>query len=388
MRNRPRRTLPGALIEAHGAGKAGADLSVHEAPRMKKLDRTGPDRRPEDGVPIIALAHNEVNILGAFLDHYRAITRPAFLIVDDRSTDGTAEILADAPDVTVFTPHAGSNYRDDKAQWRSDLLDAYCDGRWCLAPDLDEHFVFPGMEARSLDAYCAALEAEGAEAVATLMIDMYADRPLAEHVFDPGDGRTLAETFPLFDGPAEVPAGYFMRPTSGRERKRWPTPPVAFSGGLRHRLFTDHMEGLPGWKAAAIERLNRLDRPINPGPAERARNLAARALTYRTVRANANQTKLGLIRWQAGMAFNGGAHKVDRALPVSESIAAFLHYKFTRGQAGLEYTAARGQHNKGARGIRKMLERGDVLARSPVWEGTRRYEGSRSLDGLIRDIPG
>ena len=67
----------------------------------------------------------------------------------------------------------------------------------------------------------------------------------------------------------------------------------------------------------------------------------------------------------------------------TESIAAFLHYKFTRGQAGLEYTAARGQHNKGARGIRKMLERGDVLARSPVWEGTRRYEGPRSLDGLI-----
>ena len=35
---------------------------------------------------------------------------PTFLIVDDRSTDGTAELLADQPDVTVFRPLPHSHF--------------------------------------------------------------------------------------------------------------------------------------------------------------------------------------------------------------------------------------------------------------------------------------
>lgn len=347
---------------------------------MSKLVAAGPDRFDPAAMPVMALVHNEANIAADFLAHYRRICRPSFLIVDDHSDDGTREFLASQPDVSLFSPVDGSTYAADKSVWRSELLDRHCDGHWVIVPDIDEHFVFPSMETRPLDAYIAALEAEGAEAVVTLMIDMYADRPLEDHVYDTSQGTGLAGAFPFFDGPAPAPDGYFMR----RARGRYPTPPVVLSGGMRDRIFTEALKDLPADRLAKLERTSRLDQPINPGLAGRLR----RRFADPALRCCSNRTKLGLLKWRAGMAFNGGAHKVDTRLQVSESIAAFLHYIFTRGRAGLEYIAARGQHAGGARGYRETLERGDLLSRSPMAPLSRRYEDSTSLAGLIRDIPG
>lgn len=355
--------------------------------RPQRLIRHGgPDPDPE-ATPVVALAHNEANILPAFLAHYRAICRPAFLIVDDRSDDGTAELLASAPDVTVFRPVEGSTYAEHKAFWRSELLDDHGADKWCLVPDLDEHFVFPGMGRRSLGDYTAALDREGAQAVVTLMLDLYADRPLAEHVFDPADGVSLAEAFPFFDGPGAGGPGYVMRPITAATRRRYPTPPVELRGGARERLFGQ--AAAPGPLARLVLRqVFSPDGPVNAGPAQALLRRLARPLAGAALRRELNTTKLGLIRWRRGMRFNGGAHKLDRAIPCSESIAVFLHYPFTRGREGLAYIAARGQHAGGAGHYAQMLEREQVLARSPVFEGSRRYTGPESLSGLMRDIPG
>jgi hypothetical protein len=349
---------------------------------MERLRRAGPDRHDPTAMPVVALVHNEANILPDFLRHYRAICRPSFLIVDDRSDDGGAELLAGEPDVTLFRPARGSTYARDKAAWRSELLDAHAAGRWALVPDIDEHFVWWGMEQTPLAALLAALEAEGAEAVATLMVDMYADRPLAEHVHRAGDGP-LAAAFPLFDGPES----YAMRRISRGAARRFPCPPVVFLGGARERLF--YPRPAPGPLAArAIARFHRLDRPLAPGPAERAAQTLSRIVLGRTLSAGLNATKLGLVRWRTGLRFAGGAHKIDARLTVSDAIAAFLHFPFTRGRAGLEYVAARGQHASGGGYYAHMLAAGDVLARSPVCRWTRRYSGSVSLAGLLRPGPG
>ncbi|MFP4274238.1 MAG: glycosyltransferase family 2 protein [Paracoccaceae bacterium] len=166
---------------------------------------SGPDPDP-GAIPVVALAHNEANILPAFLDHYRQLCRPAFLIVDDRSTDTTPDILAAAADVTVFRPVEGSTYARDKAIWRSELLDAWGAGRWCLVPDLDEHFVHPGAERQGFSDYLAQLDAEGAEAVAMLMLDMYADRPLEAHRFEGATPRRCARVFLSSTLPTSGPA--------------------------------------------------------------------------------------------------------------------------------------------------------------------------------------
>ncbi|MBP6677822.1 MAG: hypothetical protein KA156_01910, partial [Paracoccus sp.] len=97
--------------------------------------------------------------------------------------------------------------------------------------------------------------------------------------------------------------------------------------------------------------------------------------------------KLGLCRWRPGTRFMG-AHRLCESYRMSESIAAFLHFKFTRGTAGLEYTAARGQHFAGSRHYLDMLDATEILGASPVFEGSRRYAGSHSLQGILRGIGG
>ncbi|MCR8548067.1 glycosyltransferase family 2 protein [Salipiger sp. P9] len=349
---------------------------------MDYLERSGPDRIDREAVPVVALVHNEANILPAFLAHYRGLGRVTFLIVDDRSTDGTAALLAAQPDVTVFRPVEGSSYRAHKALWRSQLLDRYADGRWCLVPDLDEHFVFAGQPGLSLEGYIAALEGEGAQAVATLMIDMYDDRPLGEHIFPDGQGRSLTESFPYFDGPAPFPEGYALRPVTRATLKRFPTPPVAFVGGARHRLFYPRpTPSGPVSRWVASHRFG-FDGAVNARPGRLARSVAKRLFA-----GTLNCTKLGLLRWRRGWQFNGGAHKLDAAIPMSESIAAFLHYPFTRGREGIEYIAKRGQHADGSGHYKRLLD-GEGLAQSPVYAGSKRYTGPEALAGLIRGVPG
>lgn len=351
------------------------------------LEPLTPRRRP-GGVPVVALAHNEANIVRAFLDHYRALCEPDFLIVDDHSTDGTTELLLDAPDVSVFRPVAGSTYERDKAEWRGALLDRFGTGRWCLAPDLDEHFVAPGAAGRPLSAYVADLEDEGAEAALAVMIDMYADLPLRDHRFDAAAGRSLAASFPLFDGPGEAPLGYMLHWPAKRFHAAYPTPPLRVVGGLRERLFNHRLRRLGPLRRRLVQSVSGLDGPLSPEGWHARRLALARRLTKRAFKGTLNVAKLPLVKWRAGLRYGGGPHAVNARLPLSESVGALLHYKFTRGADGLAYVAERGQHADGSRYYRSMLAREAVFAASPVGPTTRVYEGPASLAGIVREAPG
>jgi hypothetical protein len=347
---------------------------------MQKLIPSGPFRFDAEAIPVIALVHNEANILPEFLDHYRSLGRVQFFVVDDHSTDGSTDILRDATDVAVFSPVEGSNYSEDKALWRSELLDTYANERWCLVPDIDEHFVFLGAD--SLAEYIAQLTHEGAEAVATLMIDMYADEPLRDHFYRAADEITLIQKFNRFDGPDE----YAMRHVIGEVAKTYQTPPIAFHGGSRHRLFHGRLHSDLGPLARSFlpKRLG-LDQPIIRAP-----NLFNRLLVDKLAKTHLsgtlNITKIGLLRWRSGLQFNGGAHKLNLLLPVSESIAGFLHYPFTRGLDGIAYLAARGQHLGGAKHYKALLSNA-ALDQSPVFSGTRIFNTVNDLKGLLRPVP-
>ena len=111
-----------------------------------------------DSILCVALCHNESNILQDFLEHYRTLGKVSFLIVDDRSTDGSREILLGQSDVTLFEPVDGSTYQEHKRYWRQQLLDYYGQDRWCLVPDIDEHFVYLGMESKPLSSLINDIE--------------------------------------------------------------------------------------------------------------------------------------------------------------------------------------------------------------------------------------
>ncbi|MCB2051864.1 MAG: glycosyltransferase family 2 protein [Novosphingobium sp.] len=354
--------------------------------QMALLEETRP--APDaGGLPLVALAHNEANLIAPFLAHYRALGPMHFLIVDDRSTDGTREMLLAQPDVTLLSPLEGSTYARHKLDWRRQILDRHAAGKWVLLPDLDEHFVFAGMEDQPLAAYLAALEAEGAEAVLTVMIDMYADLPLSDHVYPRDATQTLLQAFPWFDGPGPAPHGYHFLYGSAKARRAAATPPLLVHGGLRDRLFRVP-ERRPGRLAMALlDGVAGLNGPVTPRGAALLKHRLSRRLTRGFFKGALEMQKLGLCRWRPGTRFMG-AHRLCENYRMSESIAAFLHFKFTRGTAGLAYTAARGQHFADSRHYRDMLDATEILGRSPVFEGSRRYEGSPSLQGILRGVGG
>lgn len=326
----------------------------------------------------VALAHNEYRIIAEFLRHYRSIGVEKFLIVDDHSTDGTREYLCEQQDIDVFSPVEGSTYSRDKRNWRAQLLDTYCDGIWSVVPDIDEHLVYKGIETIDLVQLAGELEREGVRAMHATMVDMYNDAPLARQCFNAG---TLRDAFPMFDGPEN----YFRIASPRNFRKKYPTPFYFVIGGMRQRLF----EPLPILKGSRehylLHKLCGFDRNIPGTIADRIRLGYARFFLRSVFKSVSlyNCSKIPLIKWSAGLHYYNGAHALSQYVPLSRRQAVLLHFKFAGGVETLVYNAERGQHTAGSSFYRSIVDQQVVLNGSPVFAGTRTYDGTRSLGALI-----
>jgi len=329
-------------------------------------------------LPCVVLAHNEGHILREFLDHYRRVGVDRFYIVDDRSTDGSSEILRSQQDVTVYSPVEGSTYARDKRYWRSQLMDRHCSGRWVLVPDLDEHLVYRDSESRDIFALIRSLEDEGAEALHALMLDMYSNNSLNAHRHNCG---RLIDSFPLFDGPDH----YFRIAAPAKFRAKYPVPFALAIGGMRQRLF-DPLAMQRGSPSARLLRgLCDIGGDFSPDGFERLKLQWARFKLKPLLRSVAlyNCSKIPLLKWRKGMWFYNGAHAVSQPLRLSRQRAALLHFKFAAGVDALRYTAIRGQHASGSQFYKRILTQDQVLASSPVFEGSHLYYSSQSLGRFL-----
>ena len=95
--------------------------------------------------------------LPAFLAYYRRLGADRFVVLDDRSTDGTAAFLAGQPDVMVvesairyfeevpYPPAAPPRIRELRAVrlWRDQIIDQFCTGQWAVDVDPDEFLALP-----------------------------------------------------------------------------------------------------------------------------------------------------------------------------------------------------------------------------------------------------
>ena len=172
--------------------------AVGDIPFRDVFDMDAPPPRPElEGGPVaISLCHNEMLRLPDFLRHHRQIGVRHFFVVDNDSTDGSGEYLDAQPDVTRL--YTRKPYQEFKATFRAWPCDHYAEGRWILEPDVDEHLIYPGWPEVPLAHLLSHWDATGSEAVFAPMVDMYADRPLAE--VRHGAEARMSETYPLFDG--------------------------------------------------------------------------------------------------------------------------------------------------------------------------------------------
>ncbi len=326
----------------------------------------GPTRIDAD-ILCLFLIHNEEHLLPDLFRHYRAMGDMHFVVIDDHSTDATRSILMSEPDVTLFEPRPGSTYAKDKREWRGGLLDALAPGKWCLVIDADERLVWRGYPDRHLHQLIGQMEAEGAKALIATMLDMYADKPIAEHVAD--GSKPLADTFPCYDDPNKDVLAYRTALTPASFRRRFPMPNSVLMGGMRDRMFD-----APDDRHAMLARL--LQRKALARPRQIPANnlfwerIITRITRPRRAQPPLNLTKVPLVKWQRGLRYNGGAHHLSANLTPATENGVLLHFAITQGVDGVAYLANRGQHAAGGGYYRSILDSGALSDLNPVYSGT------------------
>lgn len=146
-------------------------------------DRT--ERIAGSDILLFCTVHNEAARLPYFLDYYRKLGVGHFLFIDNASTDGTGDYLAQQFDVSLW--RASTSYRRANfgMDWVNDLLRRHGRGHWCLTVDADEFLVYPHQDTRPLKALTDWLDASNLRALGCLLLDMYPDRDTAG--FDGGN---------------------------------------------------------------------------------------------------------------------------------------------------------------------------------------------------------
>lgn len=174
------------------------------------------------GNPIVlSVVRNENERLPDFLRHYREAGIEKFVFIDNSSTDGTVDYLAEQPDVDLYRCERPFHWMK-KHGWINLLLGMYGRDRWYIYADGDEHVVFDGMdEGRKFTDLVCAMERGGVRRVRGVLVDMYTDGPLLKSKYKRGD--RLLKAYPYFDCEGYKEAKY-------REI-------ISRKGGPRQRVF-------------------------------------------------------------------------------------------------------------------------------------------------------
>jgi hypothetical protein len=194
------------------------------------IDRTDGIRRGD--ILVFCTLRDESLRLPYFLRHYRELGSAHFLIVDNDSTDGSRDLLAEQPDVSLWTTRASYRASRFGMDWLQALLMRHGHGHWCVTVDADELLVYPHHETRPLPALAAWLESRDESMMGALMLDLFPKGSLDRVRYHPG--QDPVDSLPFYDS-----ANYTIT------RKR-DLDALWIQGGPRSRMFlTDRPERGP-----------------------------------------------------------------------------------------------------------------------------------------------
>jgi hypothetical protein len=310
-----------------------SDRVIITTPQGDELRRLGPERTTigPGEILLFACVRNEAVRLPYFLHYYRGLAVTRFIVVDNDSSDGTTAFLLAQADVDVYhtaAPYAGSHYG---VHWLNSLLRAFGSDHWVVVVDADELLVYPRCETVPLPSFVRALDASGADALLTFLLDMYPDGAIDETAYRPG--MPFLGASPYFDRDSY---------TCGSEGLRARLPE---RGGPRRRLF---------W------------------PPGRERRGTPPYLQ-----------KIPLVRWRDDLHYLASTHLID-GLQLASTTGVLLHFKFLADFAHRSRSEVeRGQHWDHAAQYEAYV---DVLSADPrlsaLYEGSVRYVDSRQLIDL------
>lgn len=188
-------------------------------------DRT--DQIKPGDILVFSTLRNEKIRLPYFFDYYRKLGVDHFLMVDNGSTDGGRDWLADQPDVSVWTTQASYRRARFGVDWLNFLQMKYGHGHWSLVVDVDEFLVYPFCDTRPLQALCDWMDASSIRAMPSMLLDMYPKGPIDTQPY--AEGQNPFEIASWFD------SGNYMIERNAKYGNLW------IQGGPRARAFFTDM---------------------------------------------------------------------------------------------------------------------------------------------------
>ena len=139
-----------------------------------------------DDILLFCTLRDEIRLLPFFLQYYRKLGVSHFLFVDNGSTDGSSDFLAQQSDVSVWHTHASYARSRHGVDWLNDLQSRFGHGHWTLTVDVDEFFVYPFCDTRPLRALADWLDASSVRSFGTMLLDMYPNTAEKQPPYKPG----------------------------------------------------------------------------------------------------------------------------------------------------------------------------------------------------------
>jgi len=226
-----------------------------------------------NSISVFSNVRNELNRLPYFLNYYRKLGVERFFIVDNNSTDGTAEYLKNQEDVTLYWTDQSFLESLCGLRWLDAMRDKHARDSWCLTVDCDELLTYPMIEYLSLSQLCKYMDKEGFDGLFTLMIDFYPDIPLENLEYKAG--KSFLDTCKFFDS-----RGYYL---TNNEH----FPFFGVYGGPRYRCFYKESN-------------------LGQGPTMR---------------------KIPLVKWREGIEYISVTHSTSE-LRLADVSGALLHFKY------------------------------------------------------------
>jgi len=258
--------------------------------------------RPGD-ILVLSTFRNEAVRLPYFLKYYRDLGVNRFLMVDNGSDDGGREMLAEQPDVSLWTTTHSYKRARFGVDWLNWLSMRHAVGHWCLTVDPDELMVYPFCDSRPLRALTDWLDASSIKSFGAMLLDMYPKGSIDRAPYRAG--QDPLEIASWFD------AGNYTISRNHRFGNLW------IQGGPRARVFFADEP----WRAPALN-------------------------------------KIPLVKWERGTAYVSSTHMLlPRGLNLTydewggeKASGVLLHTKFldTFGAKAAE-EIARGQHYAASR---------------------------------------
>ena len=121
-----------------------------------------------------------------FLTYYRRLGVSHFLFVDNDSSDGGREFLAEQDDVSLWTTKSSYKRSRFGVDWLNWLQGRYGHGHWSLVVDPDEFFVYPFCDTRPIRALTDWLDVSQVRSFGAMLLDMYPKGRIDDERYQPG----------------------------------------------------------------------------------------------------------------------------------------------------------------------------------------------------------